>query len=231
MIKIPLLVYTHSDYEDVCKILFAQIEKYLPNQRVIVACNQKIDIIPNNYEFIEYDDSKIYTDRLMEILSHFKNETILFQHEDMILYNQVNKELLNKYGEYVESDIVDSIKMNYIRGIDKVSEFDNTLIANEYSKFSIQPTIIKTNTLINLIQQNEPLNIWEFEKRVPMIGTNYIAKIGGEAKRGLLHYDSMIYPYVATAIVKGKWNMNEYTKELDTMFKEYGINPFERGIV
>jgi len=168
---------------------------------------------------------------LIEILSHFKNETILFQHEDMILYNQVNKELLNKYGEYVESDIVDSIKMNYIRGIDKVSEFDNTLIANEYSKFSIQPTIIKTNTLINLIQQNEPLNIWEFEKRVPMIGTNYIAKIGGEAKRGLLHYDSMIYPYVATAIVKGKWNMNEYTKELDTMFKEYGINPFERGIV
>ena len=50
-------------------------------------------------------------------------------------------------------------------------------------------------------------------------------------KRGLYHYDSTIFPYIATAINKGKWNMSEYSKELDFLFKEYNVNPFERGIV
>ena len=49
-------------------------------------------------------------------------------------------------------------------------------------------------------------------------------------KRGLYHYDSLVFPYIATAINKGKWNYNEYQKELDELFTEYEINPFERGI-
>ena len=45
------------------------------------------------------------------------------------------------------------------------------------------------------------------------------------------HHNSWIYPYIATAVVKGKWNVAEYQKELDVLFNEYNINPFERGIV
>jgi hypothetical protein len=41
----------------------------------------------------------------------------------------------------------------------------------------------------------------------------------------------LVFPYIATAINKGKWNMSEYSKELDFLFKEYNVNPFERGIV
>ena len=36
----------------------------------------------------------------------------------------------------------------------------------------------------------------------------------GENKRGAHHYDSSVYPYIATAIVKGKWNVTEYKNEL-----------------
>ena len=57
-----------------------------------------------------------------------------------------------------------------------------------------------------------------------------MVRIGGERKRGLYHYDSLVFPYIATAINKGKWNYNEYQKELDIFFTEYEINPFERGI-
>ena len=56
-------------------------------------------------------------------------------------------------------------------------------------------------------------------------------QIGGEKKRGMYHYDSIVFPYIATAINKGKWNMSEYQTELDKMFNEYGVMPFERGIV
>ena len=38
-------------------------------------------------------------------------------------------------------------------------------------------------------------------------------------KRGRNHWDSNIYPYVATAVVKGKWNLNEYSHKLNTILK------------
>jgi hypothetical protein len=59
---------------------------------------------------------------------------------------------------------------------------------------------------------------------------DFMARRGDEKRRGLYHYDSFVYPYVATAINKGKWNLNEYTEELNPIFEEYGINPFERGM-
>jgi len=44
-----------------------------------------------------------------------------------------------------------------------------------------------------------------------------------------MHWDSSIYPYVATAIVKGKWNTSQYSKELNILFKDYDIDPSVRG--
>jgi hypothetical protein len=58
-----------------------------------------------------------------------------------------------------------------------------------------------------------------------------MVRVGDEKKRGMYHYDSSVFPYIATAINKGKWNYSEYQTELDSLFAEYQINPFERGIV
>ena len=48
-------------------------------------------------------------------------------------------------------------------------------------------------------------------------------------KRGTYHYDSTIYPFIATAIVKGKWNTMEYVKELTELSAEFNINLDLRG--
>jgi hypothetical protein len=231
MIKIPILIYTHSDYEDVCKLQLLQLQKYLPNQEVILASNKPLTLESDYYTSIYYDESKKYTDRLKEILVQLDERVVLFQHEDMILYNQINSDVINKYVDYVSNGFANSVKMNYIKSNDVISSFDDTLISNRYSKFSVQPTIIKTSTLLKLVNNIESFNIWEFEKNVPLIDNMYAVKYGDVKKRGLLHYDSLVYPYIATAINKGKWNMSEYSKELDSLFLEYGVNPFQRGIV
>ena len=75
------------------------------------------------------------------------------------------------------------------------------------------------------------LNIWDFERAVTSIDNHYMVRLGGEKQRGTRHCDSIVFPYIATAINKGKWNMSEYREELDKLFGEYNINPFERGIV
>ena len=50
-----------------------------------------------------------------------------------------------------------------------------------------------------------------------------------ENKRGLNHFDSSVYPYVATALVKGKWNLSEYKKELGDILESKNIDINQRG--
>ena len=51
-----------------------------------------------------------------------------------------------------------------------------------------------------------------------------------EPKRGMHHYDSSVYPYVATAIVKGKWSIDVYGDMLEKVLLENNIDVSERGI-
>ena len=51
-----------------------------------------------------------------------------------------------------------------------------------------------------------------------------------EPKRlGSSHYDSSVFPYVATALVRGRWNLREYTNELFPLLSKYGIDFSKRG--
>ena len=82
-----------------------------------------------------------------------------------------------------------------------------------------------------MVESVPPLNIWKFEEAIESNDNHYMVRLGNEKQRGKYHCDSIVFPYIATAINKGKWNMSEYREELDKLFGEYNINPFERGII
>lgn len=229
-IKLPILVYTHTDMKDVWSMFFGQLKKYMPNNEIYVCVNEDDETLLD-YNRIIYDDSKTYTERLTECLEQLKEEVFLFTHEDMILFDTPNYEYLEKYTSYINERKVESIKLIYAGDEEGIkSECDETLIFNSYSKFSIQPTIIRKDVLLTTVSGVGKLNIWDFENAIVGAGMDFMARRGDENRRGLYHYDSFVYPYIATAINKGKWNYNEYQKELDLLFGEYNINPFERGI-
>jgi hypothetical protein len=163
-------------------------------------------------------------------LDKIDEETFMFMHEDMILFDKIDFQSLEKYIRYINNESAESIKLILAGDGFIESSIDKTLVTNQYSKFSIQPTITTKKVFREHINTLPKLNIWQFEEAVITHGSDYMVRIGGEKKRGLYHYDSLIFPYVATAINKGKWNLNEYQQELNPMFEEYGINPFERGM-
>jgi hypothetical protein len=228
-ISVPIIVYTHTDMKDIWPMFFGQLKKYVGDTKIYVAVN-KDDTQISDYIRIIYDDSKEYTERWKEILEQIEEETFMFMHEDMILFDEPNFQMLEKYVDYVTNEMVDSIKL--ILAGDKFEQWpiDSTLVSNQYSKFSIQPTITRKDIFREKVNGVSPLNIWQFEEAITTNGRDFMVKIGGERKRGLYHYDSLVFPYIATAINKGKWNLNEYQQELNPMFEEYNINPFERGM-
>lgn len=226
----PIVLYTNSEYDDVCKVFFGEIKKFLPNQKIYIISDKDHSLV-SEHTFIKYNDNDSYVDRLLSTIPQINEDVILFLHEDMILYDYPQDDKIQKYTSYVRDGIVDSIKLIYVKGNDLEFEIDKTLISNEYSKFSVQPTLISPKNFVSLLESITSKNIWDFERAVPNNRRDYMVKIGGEVKRGIYHYDSIVFPYIATAINKGKWNMSEYSKELDKIFYEYGIVPFERGIV
>jgi hypothetical protein len=229
MNNLPIVVYTHTDMKDVWVPFFGQLKKYMPNNEVYVCVNADDEMLAD-YNRVIYDDSKTYTERLSESLEQINEEVFLFTHEDMILFDTPNYEYLNKYYSYVKDKKIDSIKLLYAGEGGIAAECDSTLLHNSFAKFSIQPTIIRKDILLQIASNVGALNIWDFENAIVGSGMDFMARRGDEKKRGLYHYDSFVYPYVATAINKGKWNLIEYQEELNPIFEEYNINPFERGM-
>jgi len=148
----------------------------------------------------------------------------------MILFNSIKVDYIKKYYNYIKNNEANSIKLILAGDTFSESSIDSTLVYNDYSKFSIQPTIVTKEFFLTTLNSVGQLNIWEFEQAVSPTGRDYMVRIGSEKKRGLYHYDSLVFPYIATAINKGKWNLIEYEDVLNPLFEEYNINPFERGM-
>jgi hypothetical protein len=137
-INVPIVVYTHTDMIDIWEMFFGQLKKYLPNNKIYVAINEEHDYL-SNYTQIIYDDTNLYTERWKEVLPQLKEDTFLFLHEDMVLFDEVDFGYIQRYYNLVNSGKVDSIKLIYTNSTNPASDIDNTLIP---SAFSIQPTLI-----------------------------------------------------------------------------------------
>ena len=225
--NMELVCYTHSDYKFVWPYWEGQMEKYLLNLDWTVITDRSEDTDFKEYDKFYYEDGLGYKNRLLTTLGQMDPSlVILFSHEDMFLMGEPDMWKLREFEKLVEDDKADCIKL--IRAEDHLvkSDLHPNLYENPpHLKFAIQPTIIKVKTLMNILEQAKGVTIWELESS--MFVTTAISDkrtffcYNGEEKRGSSHYDSSIYPYIATAVVKGEWNLAEYKKELKVLFQEY----------
>lgn len=240
-LAIANVLYTHSDYSDVWNVFFEQ-QKTMNNlfEKNYVFLDKYSEKIPNNYIQILYDDSKNYTQRILDCFAQIDlPKVFMFQHEDMFLYKEPDVSQLIKYFDYIndKSKNIDFIKLiKSGNDISKQTDFDNTLYKISLKSdwiFSIQPSIWNTKRFIELLNHHKKDNIWEFElnaqKTCKKMKINGFYSYDKGEKRGLNHWDNNIYPYVATAIVKGKWNFQEYQTELTEILGKCNINPDIRG--
>ena len=239
-----LVLYSHIEYSDCWAPFFGELDEHLKfefENRYI--CSNKINSsLDKDIVHIEYDDSDAYTDRLLNCLSNVQGENILFTHEDMILYDSVNMEDFKHCVEHLED--VDFIKL-IKGGSPKDTYYDMAYQGSDILKhvlptfdyfFAIQPTLWKKHKLVELLENNRSKNIWDFESS----GQSYCKLAGfkglyvfhkNDKKVGSFHWSSTVYPYIATAIFKGKWTVSEYPKELDYIFSKYSIDSDIRGVI
>jgi len=238
---IPLVFYSHSDYSDVWAPLFAQTEKYLKGYKKYLFTDQSTEELDNDWIVIRYDDSLPYQKRMLHCLGQVKEDIILFHHEDMFLYDSPNEQKLKELVALVESEEIDIIKLARASYHESHPLERNTSHNDVYEnptnlRFAIQPSICNKEKLETIYSKTYGNNIWEFEANSSMICDYFKIKTGmtweeGDNKRGQFHWDSGVYPYFATAVVKGKWNLTDYKDGLLSVLEETGVDISRRGIV
>ena len=228
--------YSHYDYSDIWPLMFGQSKKFLSDKKKYLITNKIEKDAPDDWAVIFYDDKKSYQERVYESLSNIEEEIIIFHHEDMFLIDNPNWKIMNNLINLINSGEIDLIKLIKASYDDQEHYIcKNNIHYNPNNLlFAIQPTIIKKENLIRIYKHTKGENIWQFEKNSNML-INYLGYSscyyheGTENKRGMFHWDSNVYPYIATAVVKGKWDYESYPNTLKQLHHEYEINPTTRG--
>lgn len=239
--RICHLTFSNTDCVDVWKLYFSQMQKFFSvGMDHFVAVNQADSGLPTPVKPLFYNEKHPYPKRLLNCLEALEAyEFIFFDHEDMFLYSTPDYKELANYYELMQSGHFDHIRL--IKGGDcryeRVFSCPSLYKLSLKSKwiFSIQPSFWRRTFLIDVLKANVTVNIWELEvksqKVVKKMLINAAFSYRSGKRRGLHHFDNDIYPYIATAIAKGKWNLSEYGVELEPLLERYQIDPTLRGWV
>lgn len=236
LLRIPFFTYTHSNCKDVWYPYSSRLSRFakgIPNTFMV---DQQGDM----HSLITYSDTEPYWKEYVRCLSSLGTKYFIYMQEDFILYNKVDTQALIKYTELLESTTLSFIRLIRTGHVSDIKIADNLYLISERSNghmysdcFSMQPTIWKTEKFIELYNECKATTFGErleYTRAMNKLKINGAYHYSGESARGG-HFDSNVFPYIATAIIRRKWNYSEYPNELDSVFKEYNIDKNIRGCI
>lgn len=238
-----LVIDSNYKYSDLWKMYFGQLNKFF---NVDIKRYLFTDISTEEKSFkaenLLYDNNDSYRNQILKCLQNVKEEYIIYNSEDYILYDFVKIEEIQRCIKELEKNKQISF-IKFIKGP------ENTILYNDEKKFlkeidpedknlfAQQAGIWRTETFKKIFE-NSPASNGRMQqepggsdicKKLKIRGLQHFSP--SSAKRGIVHWDSWIFPYIATAVCKGKWNISEYKNELIPLFYEYNIDYKIRGII
>ena len=245
MKEIMHVTYSHSEYADVLIPSLHRLNKFgssnLFNNVVFVDDEDCIDHMDHmmQLDMVPYGNLQGYRNRIvdcMEVLERVHDfDHVLFLHEDMLLYDHVDEDLIVRAVEILDTTDFSFVRLIKTGETTSIKHSPNFFIYPSSSRFlfAIQPTIWKKDVFTDLHKNCKGETIWDFEVQ----GSAYLRSKGVRGlyihtdgkKRGNAHWDSTVYPYIATAVVKGRWLTSEYPQELQELFDEFDIDKSVRG--
>lgn len=235
------LTFTHSDCKDIWPAYFGETKKFLKSNMPHYVCvDRKDPALPEYVRPLLYNPADPYPKRLHSCLEQLRDyEIVFFDHEDMFLYAEPNYEDLLAYYHLIQEKKLDHIRLikggfNFSKKVTGVPTLRQFSLLSKWI-FSIQPSFWRRTVLMKVLEENLFCNIWDLERRSQKAVKKLRLKAAYSQtprakRRGWFHFDNTVYPYIATAIGKGKWNFSEYQEELGKVFSEYNIDPNVRGI-
>jgi len=227
------VAYTNSNCADLWSAFQNQIKKH-SNIPLYMISDKEVDNINLSGMFI-YNNEDPYYKVWSDALQRFGSEYFIYLQEDFFLYQDVNQDKINEYVEFLkknpEYSFVRLIKSGQLGDI-KISDTLYEIESSNPFIFAMQATIWRTTDYISLTEAVKEAKWLETSKYTYTMNRMCIKgayHYDNEPKRGDNHWDSNVYPYIATALVKGKWDISEYPNELTPILNQNSINANKRG--
>jgi len=238
--NLTLFTNTHSSCRDVWPMYLGQLEKHWPGHPPHVIANDTLDLFDRSEGYAKYNPADPFSQQYLQGLSAVDTEFVLTMQEDFVLYEDVDVSVLDEIVQWLAGAQNRKIKGEaFIRlifsGMGRRPQINPIRLQCESTRdaaypYSMQATIWRTDALRELYKTIDASTPWDAEQQ----GCQHISHHGaalydGGKQRGRDHWDSLCFPYISTALVRGKWNLQEYAKELTPLLSEYGIDPELRG--
>lgn len=248
MNNLALVTWTNTEMEDVFAIYFGNFEKYFPQiEKSYVFINKLSEVINDKHLQLCCEESNTYANRLLFCLEFVEEDYILYMQEDFILYDYVDLNEFDRCFQYLKDS--DCSCLRFIKSDlnslnDEVEKNIYKISHNKFPdlSFTQQASIWKKEHFIRCIEKLNPNTFRDLESYGTYNASLVMKQLGyfscfyfdqnldKDLKRGG-HYDCNIFPYIATAITKGKWNYFEYSQEIENICNEYSIDVNKRGIL
>lgn len=247
MDNIIVTTWTHSSYDDIWPMYYGQFKKHAPEIKHALFINKKVEheSIPDNCMQIINNEKKDFSERWLSCMNQISEDNIIYMQEDFVLYDRANIEWMKKVQNFLNESNYSFVRL-IKSGIEGGACVDSDLKIweipeNSQYVFACNATIWKRKEFIKLFDYYRPRTILDSE----LYGSNACRALGmkgcyiydDEPKRGSLHYDSNIFPYISSALVghslggPSRWLYKHYKKELEVLLKEYKIDPSVRGTI
>ena len=236
---ITLFTYTHTNCIDLWEPYLDSLDEHLPEFSSVIAANKLYEDY-GRHKFCDYDDDANYCQEIIRCINEqVHTDFFIYMQEDFFLLSKPNLIALKRYTDFLSNSSASFVRLL------KCGHVTNTLVQDDLywitepkthhvsmTAYSMQPTIWKKTDFINLYSKANCPKFKENPRYISAlneIGMNGVYAYNNEKIRGQTHYDSTVFPYVATAIVRGMWNTLEYPNELKIFFDRYQIDPSIRG--
>jgi hypothetical protein len=246
---ISVITYTNSKCHDVLNIHLKQLDKFASQIKSYVLTNEYPKFDVGNHQIILYNDSDPYYVQWTKSLDSVKENYLIYQQEDFFLDNQVNYNEVKRCKNFLESSDYSFVRLLKVmlegaihrpelkmKSFDDIKLDDNIYDAHvldpDSFAFMMQSTLWKKKDFIKLYEHVKS-QMWlesrEWDKGMREIKTKGSYYYGGSLKTGKYHWEPEIWPYICTAVGKGKWNVSHHGDRLTNMLNEYKIDIGVRG--
>lgn len=229
------VAYTNSNCSDLWDIFQNQTKKHCDLPLYMISDKEVNDV--NLSGLFIYNNQDPYYKVWVDALSRFNSEYFIYLQEDFFLYQDVDKDKLNEYVEFLKNNPEYSFVRLLKSGNLGKTKLSDTLYEIESTNpfiFAMQATIWRTSDYITLMERVKDSKWLENEKYTKAMGEMNMKgayHYDNEPIRGANHYDTNVYPYIATALVRGKWIMSEYSVELTPILNNNNVDIKKRGII
>jgi hypothetical protein len=235
--------WSHTSYSELWPMYYGQFERHASFLPHCVFLNEKSDLIPTYCKQIINNENHPYHKRFIQSLEEVEEDYFLYMQEDYVLYDDVKQKKIENIVKFLEKTDYSFVRL-IKSGVEGGTKIDDKLNLIEFPRdcqyyFAVNSAIWKKEDFSKLYKFFTPNSILDSE----LYGSIACKSLGikgcyvyeGEPKRGNMHYDSNIFPYISSALVGGstgrpaKWLTSHYPKELGKMFEIYNIDPTIRG--